>query len=89
MIGRGDTLPPGFVVVAGFIIDRQGPQSPGGFFISKQDGFAPSENRLVLGMGEYSLNTFLVSTSLILSLILSIVSLSGYIYLSIGDIYNP
>ena len=51
MIGRGDTLPPGFVVVAGFIIDRQGPQSPGGFFMSKQDGFAPSENRLVLGMG--------------------------------------
>ena len=55
----------------------------------KQDGFAPSENRLVLGMGKYSLNTFFVSTSLILSLILSIVSLSGYIYLSIGDIYNP
>ena len=57
--------------------------------MSKQDGFAPNENRLVLGMGKYSLNTFLVSTSLILSLILSIVSLSGYIYLSIGDIYNP
>ena len=49
----------------------------------------PSENRLILGIGKYSLNTFLVSTSLILSLILSIVSLSGYIYLSIGDIYNP
>ena len=76
-------------LLLGFIIDRQGPQSPGGFFMLKQDGFAPSENRLVLGMGKYSLNTFLVSTSLILSLILSIVSLSGYIYLSIGDIYNP
>ena len=33
MIGRGDTLPPGFVVVAGFIIDRQAPQSPGGLFM--------------------------------------------------------
>ena len=68
MIGRGDTLPPGFVVVAGFIIDRQGPQSPGGFFMSKQDGFAPSENRLVLGMGKYSLHTVLDSSSTILFL---------------------
>lgn len=68
MIGRGDTLPPGFVVVAGFIIDRQGPQSPGGFFMLKQDGFAPSENRLVLGMGKYSLHTVLDSSSTILFL---------------------
>ena len=89
MIGRGDTLPPGFVVVAGFIIDRQGPQSPGGFFMPKQDGFAPSENRLVLGMVKYSLNTFLVSASLILSLILpnTLYSFSFGLYISLHRRY--
>ena len=34
----------------------------------KQDGFAPSENRLVLGMGKYSLHTVLDSSSTILFL---------------------
>ena len=52
MIGRGDTLPPGFVVVAGFIIDRQGPQSPGGFFMLKQDGFASKRKPACFGYGE-------------------------------------
>lgn len=34
----------------------------------KQDGFASSENRLVLGMGKYSLHTVLDSSSTILFL---------------------
>ena len=34
----------------------------------KQDGFAPSENRLVLGMGEYVRDTVLDSSSTILFL---------------------